>query len=197
MQPRLSQQQLVLLALLLCLAAVLRVANLDNVTLRTPDERVYTRQANAWLQSGQPGIRALVEEYQRDPDARLYPPPTRVGMIRLVAATMRWTGRNDEAVGAIISCFASIASLYMVALIGIRFLPTWAALAGLLLYAVFPAALTIARRTWSDALVELAGLLLVWLACEITRDSRRRIWYLLFAVVGSASITIKESMPVP
>ena len=197
MRVNLSPQQLLLMVLLLFLAGLLRVGNLDNVTSRTPDERVYTRQANIWLQSGQAGFRALVEEYEHDPEVRYYPTPTRAGMIRLVAWAMRWTGRNDETVGAVVSCAASIASLYMVALIGIRFLPPWASLAAVLFYAVFPATLATARRTWTDALVELAGLMLLWLTCEIIRDSRRRTWYLLFAAVGSASITVKESMPVP
>ncbi len=191
-----SLQQLVLMAILLSLAATLRVANLDNVTSRTPDERVYTHQANVWLQSGRAGLRSLVETYKRD-TAKDHPLPTRAGMIRVVAMMMKWTGRNDESVGAIVSCAGSIISLYVMALIGIRFLPPWAALAGVLLYGVFPPALAIARRTWSDALVELAGLLLVWLTCEITRNSRRRVWYLLFAAVGSVSIAVKESMLVP
>jgi len=38
---------------------------------------------------------------------------------------------------------------------------------------------------WTDALVELAGLLLIWLVCEIARDSKRLIWYPLFALIGS------------
>jgi 4-amino-4-deoxy-L-arabinose transferase-like glycosyltransferase len=193
----LSRAQLVAIAAVLSLAGGLRVVNLANVISRTPDERVYTEQANVWLQSGQPGLQSLVETYKRDPVARYYPMPTRAGMIRLVAMMMKWTGRNDESVGAIVSCAASIISLYVMALMGIRFLPPWAALAGLLLYSVFPPALVIARRTWSDSLVELAGLLLVWLTCEITRNSGRRVWYLLFAAVGSASIAVKESMPVP
>lgn len=194
---RLSLQQLVLMAIILTIGEGLRVANLGNVASRTPDERIYTQQANVWRQSGQPGIRALVETYRRDSVARLYPMPTRAGMIRLVAMMMSLTGRNDEAVGAVLSCAASIGSLYILALIGIRFFPVWAAVAGLIFYSVFPAALAIARRTWADALVELSSLLLLWLACEITRNPGRRLWYLLFAGVGSASIAVKESMPVP
>ena len=85
----------------------------------------------------------------------------------------------------------------VLALIGIRFLPPWAAVAAMLLYAVLPADLAIARRTWTDALVELAGLLLIWFACEITREPERRVWLLLSALVGALSLTVKESMPVP
>ena len=185
------------MAVLVCVAATLRLANLRNVVSPTPDESVYTYQANTWLQSGQAGMRALVDEYKADPETRLYPPPTRVGMIRLVAALMKWTGKYDEGVGAKISCAASLGSLMVFALIGLRFLPAWAALAGMLFYAVLPADLAIARRTWTDALVEFFGLLLIWIVCEITRNSKSRIWFLLFAVVAGVGLLFKESMPVP
>lgn len=185
------------MAVLVCLAALLRLTNLGNVNSRTPDERVYTYQAKTWLESGPAGLRSMIEEYKSDAETRLYPPPTRVGMIRLVADLMRWTGRYDESVGARISCAASLASVLVLAWIGLRFLPPWAAATGMLLYAVLPADLAIARRTWTDALVELAGLLLIWFVCEITRQPERRFWYLLFALVGSLSLLVKESMPVP
>jgi len=85
----------------------------------------------------------------------------------------------------------------VMAIIGIRFLPPWAGCAAMLFYVVFPAELAIARRTWTDALVELAGLLLIWLVCEIARDSKRLIWYPLFALIGSLGLLVKESMPMP
>src|SRR5665213_2920235 len=162
-------RHLILMVVLVCFAAGLRLINLGNVNSRTPDERVYTYQAKTWLDSGPAGMRSQIDEYKNDAETRLYPPPTRVGMIRLVAELMRWTGKYDESVGARISCAASIASLVVLALIGLRFLPAWAALAGMLFYAVFPADLAIARRTWTDAIVELAGLLLIYFVCEITR----------------------------
>ncbi len=188
---------LILMAVLVCMAAGLRLANLGNVNSPTPDERVYTYQAKTWLDSGPNGMRGMIDEYKSDAETRLYPPPTRVGMIRLVADLMRWTGRYDESVGARISCAASIGSVLVLALIGIRFLPLWAAIPAMLFYAVLPADLAIARRTWTDALVELAGLLLIWFVCEITRDPERRFWYPLFALVGSLGMLVKESMPVP
>ncbi len=163
-----------------------RIANLGNVNARTPDERVYRSQADAWRQQGVAGLRSLVAGYERDPEARLYPPPTRVGMIRLVAAAMSITGRDDESAGAVLSCAASIGSLLMLALIGFRFFPQWAAVCGLLFYAVSPPELVIARRAWTDAVVELIGLGMVYFACEITRDSRRWSAYAGFRDRGRA-----------
>ena len=56
--------------------------------------------------------------------------------------------------------------------------------------------LAVSRRAWPDALVEFLGFSLVYVAAEITRDSARRIWYLLFVVLGSLGIAVKESGPV-
>lgn len=188
---------MILIAILAFLAAGLRLANLNNVSTRSPDEKVYTWQAKTWVDQGLPGLRDIVADYNTDPESKLYPPPSRVGMIRLVAAVMKATGKYDESVGAWISCVASIGSVVVLAIIAFRFLPIWAAAAGMLFYSVFPGALAIARRTWTDALVEFAGLLLIWFVCEIARNSKQRIWYLLFALVGSLSLLVKESMPVP
>ena len=193
----LMSRQWILMAILMLAGAWLRLANFGNVVTRTPDERVYTWQARTWLESGQAGMRSMVAEYKADAETKFYPPPTRVGMIRLVAAMMQWTGRSDESVGARISCAASIGSLLVLALIGMRFLPPWTGQVSLLFYAVLPAELAVSRRTWTDAMVELAGLLLIWFVCEITRDPARRFWYLLFALVSGVSILVKESMPVP
>jgi hypothetical protein len=187
----------VLMAALLCLAAGLRLANLGNVSSRTPDERVYTKFANLWLESGAAGLETQVAAYQADAEARLYPTPTRVGMIRLIAGVMALSGRRDELPGASISCAASIASAFVLALLGLRFFPPWAAAAALLFFAVSPADLAIARRAWPDAMVELQGVLLAWIACEIACGSRRhvRTFIVLLAAVGSAGVTIKESTP--
>lgn len=190
-------RQLILVAVLVCLGAALRLGNLGNERARTPDERVYTHQARMWLENGPAGIRSLVEQYKSDPNVRLYPAPVRVGMIRLLAAAIEWTGHNDESAFAMISCAASIGSLLVLALLATRFLPAWAGLAALLFYVTLPAELAIARRTWPDSLLELAGLLLVYFMCEIARDSKPRIWYLLFAIVGALGILVKESMPLP
>ena len=109
---------------------------------------------------------------------------------------MRLTGGRDERVGAYLSCAASIGSLFVLALIGVRFFPSWATFFALLFFAVSPMELAVSRRAWPDALVEFLGFSLVYVAAEITRDSARRIWYLLFVVLGSLGIAVKESGPV-
>jgi 4-amino-4-deoxy-L-arabinose transferase-like glycosyltransferase len=193
---RATQLGIATIGVLLCLGTVLRVANLSNVRSRSPDERVYTAQAKALLEKGQAGLRSLVAGFQQDPAARRYPPPTRLGYLWPLAAAMRLTGGRGERVGAYLSCAASIGSLFILALIGVRFFPSWATFFALLFFAVSPMELAVSRRAWPDALVEFLGLSLVYVAAEITRDSARRIWYLLFVVLGSLGIAVKESGPV-
>ena len=195
------RKHLLLVVVLFGLGTFLRFINLNNVTWRTPDEKVYTWQARTWIKSGAPGLRSMVAEYKADADTRLYPPPTRVGMIRLVAALLRASGRSDDGAGAVISCLASVGSLFMVALIAVRFAPPWAGAAAVLFYSVLPAELAVSRRTWTDALIELAVLLLIWLSCEITKENRKVpagiSWYPAFALISALALTVKESMPVP
>jgi len=181
------------IAALLCLGAALRLANLSNVSARTPDERVYTIQGSVLLNGGHAGLRSLVSKFQQDPVLRLFPPPTRLGYTWPLAAAMRLTGKMDESVGAYLSCAASIGSLFILALIGVRFFPFWATLFALVFFAVSPMELAISRRAWVDAPVEFLGLSLVYVAAEITRDSGRRIWYVAFVGLGSLGIAVKES----
>src|SRR5207245_9437293 len=112
---------------LLFLGAVLRVANLSNVSSRSPDERVYRSQAKILLQRGQAGLRSMIAEFQQDRIARLYQPPTRLGYVWPLAAAMGLTGRLDESVGAYLSCVASIGSVFILAMIGGCCFPLWAA----------------------------------------------------------------------
>src|SRR5665213_948694 len=182
---------------LVALAIALRLANFNNVTARTPDEHVYTQQAKAWLSNGHAGLLANMADYESNPATRQYPAPTRVGMIRLVAAAMKWTGRGDDGAGAIVSCAASIASAALLALLGLRFFPPPAVLFALLFNAVSPMQLTMARRAWPDSPVEMLGLTMVYAACEISAGSRRLLWYILFAIAAGAGITIKEYTILP
>src|SRR5919197_2281773 len=171
------QLQLAALVVLLAVGVGLRLANLGNVSSRTPDERVYTYQANVLLHPGTAGLRALVTEYQRDPVVRQYPTPTRAGYLWLLTTVMRITGSTDVSVGAGISCVASIGSLLVLFLIGVRFFPPWAMLFAGLFFAISPAELWLARRSLQDALLEFLGLALILVAGEINRNSRRYVWY--------------------
>ena len=189
--------RLALIAALILAGAGLRLGNMSNVTSRTPDERVYTTHAKAWNASGEAGLRALTANYLASADAKLYPKPTRVGMARLVAFAIRATGRGDESAGAWVSCLASIASLIALAWIGVRFFPLPAALTALLLFAVFPGELAMARRARADAPAEYFCLLVILVGCEIMRSPRRYWLYPAFGFFGAVGISVKEATLLP
>jgi hypothetical protein len=186
----------ILVAVLLSVGIGIRLSNLRIPTGRSPDETNYTKQANTLRQDGVAGLRSIALEYQSDPAARLAGPPTRLGYLAILAATVRLTGKMDETAGAVLSCAASIGTLIIVALIGVRFFPPWATLFALLFLAVSPAELELARRAWSDALVGFLGLSLVYVSCEITVNPTRRIWHVVFVLLGSLGVFVKEFGPI-
>ncbi|MFC1658627.1 ArnT family glycosyltransferase [Candidatus Omnitrophota bacterium] len=177
----------------LVLGAALRIYNLNNVNSRSPDERIYTYQARTIAQHGQEGIKLLVNEYNKNKKFWIYPPPTRVGYLWLLATVMKMTNRPDEAAGAYISCFFSISSLILLIAMGLRFFGPWITLYALTFMSVSPMSLAIARRCWTDAMSGCLGLSLVYFCCEITRSTRRIIWYILLILTGSYCILVKES----
>ena len=184
----------ILLLLTLALGTLLRIHNLGNVPGRSPDESVHTYQANTILREGSiMGTRKLVREYNGDSRQWMYPKPIRIGYLWPLAGIMKITGRNDVALGANLSSFFSILSLVIVMTLGLRFFNKWVALYALLFMSVSPIALAISRRTWSDAMLECLGLLLVYLSCEIIRKPNKVILYLPFTVVGACAALVKES----
>jgi len=183
-----------LLAVIFAAGVLLRLYNLAGVSARSPDENVHTFQANIILQEGPvKGVRKLVESYNSDKEQWLYPKPIRIGYIWPTAALMKVLNRKDPAAGAYASCIFSICSLAVLSIFGLRFFNKWIALYAVTFMSVSPIPLAIARRTWSDAMLGCLGLLLIYLSCEIIRTKDKLIWYLLFAIVGSYSVTVKES----
>jgi hypothetical protein len=180
------------LVLLFLVGAMVRIANLD-IDMRSPDERIYTAQSQAALVNGIQGTRQAVEAFYKNPQLWLYPPPTRIVYTWLVAASMKLTGARNETAGSWVSCLASIAILLLAIATGLRFFGPWPTVAGTLFLAVFPPELVIARRCWSDAPVELAGLAMMYCACVIWSGTRRSYPYVLLPLVGSAAVLVKET----
>jgi len=177
----------------LALGVGLRINNLDNITRRSPDEEIYTQEAKAIVLEGGEGIKLLIREYNLNKELWIYPPPIRVGYLWLLASVMKMTKRTDEKVGAYVSCTFSIISLLLLIVMGLRFFNPWIALSALLFTTVSPMDLAIARRTWQDAMLGCVGLSLIYFCCELTRNTHKIIWYILFVIVGSYCILIKES----
>jgi hypothetical protein len=169
----------------------LRVANLD-VGRRSPDEYVYTGQARAVLSGGIAGTRALVDQFVKTPSLWLYPPPTRVAYLFSLAAAMKVTSIADFAAGSYVSCLASVLALGWGIWLAVRFFGPRPAVPGAMFLAAFPSELAIARRCWSDAVVGLTGVAMLYCTLEIW-NGRKRWPCIVLPVVGSAAILVKET----
>lgn len=182
-----------LLLAVFALGVYLRVVNLNNVTMRSPDEGVYTYQARMISAEGPiAGTRALVREYNGAPQLWIYPPPTRIGYDWLLGWIMKISGLNTEKTGAYLSFTASILSLILAAVIGLRFFNPLTTLFALLFMAVSPMDLAVSRRSWQDALFGFLGLAMVYYVLEITKDAKRLLWYILLLATGMYIVLVKE-----
>ena len=182
-----------LLILLFLFGITLRVNNTVGIPKRSPDERIYTDQAIAISQYGSEGMSYLIKTYNANKEFWIYPPPTRIGYLLPLATLMKISSNMTEEVGSYLSCLFSIISLLLLIILGFKFFNRWITLYALILMCVSPMSLAIARRAWQDSMMGCLGLFLVYLSCEITRAPRKLFLYIIFIVVGSYSILVKES----
>src|SRR5689334_10097064 len=140
------------LLVIFALGVVLRVKHVNTVRLRTNDEVLYTNDA------------VMIYYYGLDDQITV---ARKAAYVRLLAGVMRITGLEGPEAGSWLSCAASVGSLALIAFVGARFLPPWAAIYATLTMALSLLDLVISRRCWQDALMELFGLMLVWSAIEI------------------------------
>jgi tetratricopeptide (TPR) repeat protein len=180
-------------AVLFVVAVILRWDALQSIKKRTPDERVYASYAAAVVRSGPGAIGSLVNNYNANKGQWIYPPPTRVGYICLVAAVERITGASAERAGAWLSFAFSLLTFLVVAVIGWRYFNRWAVLCGLALLVVSPVELALAGRAWQDAMVGGLGALVLYLALEKAHRPNSLYWSLGFCLVGFFFLLIKES----
>ncbi len=187
---------ILLLAVEILLGIAIRIHFFDPAIARSPDERTYTRQANIVLAQGTAGFHFLGQELARNPPlVSRYPSPLRVGYITLLVAFMRITGDNSILAGAQLSIAFSIASLFLIALTGYRFLSPTVAVVATLFCAVFPFDLTIYRRTWQESLISLLTISFLALATLVaqTGSARRLVYLIVFALLGVLALTTKEN----
>lgn len=185
----------VLTIMLILIAGIsLRAANFKNVSARTGDERTYTKQAKVILDEGfVNGTRMLVKEFNSNRGLWIYPSPARIGYDWLLASLMKLFKSTDIALGSYISIVASVFTLILVCVISIRFFDPVVALFSTLFMSASAAQITIARRTWQDALFTLIGLFTLYCSMEIVRAPKRIIWYILYLMAAGYLLLVKES----
>jgi hypothetical protein len=183
------------LVVLVCAGAALRWSHTLRVGYRTPDERTYVAQARTLSEEGVDGMRERVQRYLNDSVERLYPPPSRIGHIGLVAASMRVSGWTDARAGSLLSTLTSVASLAVVAIVCAQLFSPTVAVASVAVFALFPPELAVALRAWGDAPMGLIGVLLLALALPLARGQWHPARLVAFALVGALGVVLKESAP--
>jgi tetratricopeptide (TPR) repeat protein len=178
---------------LIAAAIAFRWNAVQSINKRTPDERVYAVDADAVAQSGVGAIRGLVNDFITTREQWIYPPPTRVGYICLVAAIEKITGTLAEKSAVFLSFAFSCLTFFLTAVIGLRFFDRWPVLLGLAFLAVSPIELALAGRGWQDAIVGGLGILLLYLAMEKSIRLTWRWWDVFFWLVAFLFLLIKES----
>jgi tetratricopeptide (TPR) repeat protein len=181
------------LILLSVWAIIFRWDAMQSIKKRTPDERVYASYADSVVKSGPAAIRSLVDNYNQVKTQWIYPPPTRVGYICLVAALEKISGAAAVKVGAFLSFVFSLLTLLATVAIGWRYFNRWAMLCGLALLVVSPVELALAGRSWQDAIVGGLGTLVLYLALEMAHRPGSLWWSLGFYAAGFFFLLIKES----
>jgi 4-amino-4-deoxy-L-arabinose transferase-like glycosyltransferase len=169
------------------IGTALRLNHIGDVKARTPDEILYTREAQIISERGFSAVRELPGKIV--PDHQLIGKAT---YLLLLASAMNISHVYDDRIGAWVSCLASVLSLAALAAIGLRFLSGWAVVYATLALAFCPLALAAARRCWQEALVEVLGVLMLWCACEVIGDHSRRLGYAGIFIVGGSAVLLKQ-----
>jgi len=166
---------------------------LGDVEKRSPDEDTYTDFAARIADKGIGTTPTLFAEFVQKSDQQNYPAPTRLTYFVLEAAVMRIAEIRDASAGVAISFILSCLSLVLLAWIGIRFFNPWVALSAVTFMAFSVGELAMARRAWQDSAFGFLGLLMMYVACEIASNPRRRAWYPAFLALGTISLLTKQT----
>jgi len=184
---------LLFVALMIAVGIALRCTHLTDVNSRSPDERTYTYFAQQIATRGFSAVPDLFKIYVSREELWDYPPPVRITYPVIAAAVMEVTGWRSFDATVAVSFVSSCLSLLVLAWIGLRFFNPWIALAAVTFLAVSVGELGSARWAWQDCTFGLFGLLLMYATCELTRDPRKPLWYLMLFVLGTLSLLTKQT----
>lgn len=171
----------------------LRSIHLNDVTSRSPDEKVYTYYAKQIAERGVAVIPDLYFQYVTQKEFWDVPPPTRITTVGLNAVVMKIWGVRDERAGVLVSWLSNCFSLVLLSWIGVRFFNPWIALAAVVFMTFSLIDLGMARRAWQDATFGLLSLVLVYVTCEIAATPNRMSWYPVFFFTGMLGLLTKQS----
>jgi hypothetical protein len=175
------------------LALYLRTLHLTDTPTRSPDERLYTSFALQIARDGLGAYRAIFASYASDPSQWIYPSPTRITHVLLFAGVMKVTGASSAQAGAAVSWFLGIASVFVLARLGRRFIGAGVGVLAALLLAIYVVELELARRAWGESTASFLTLLLVYATLALDADPGSRRWRAAFFALGTLCVFSKET----
>ncbi|MGD9153683.1 MAG: hypothetical protein PVG30_08565 [Gammaproteobacteria bacterium] len=159
-----------------------------------PDEMIYGYRAyQISLHGRAASIRSAKQDIQNK-KMQLYPPPTRIGYLVPLAGIMKVSHQYNLLPGVLLSFFASVGSLLLLIIFGLRFFNRWTTLIALTVYAVCPIAVMLAGRALQDSLAGFLGLLILYFSSETISNQSKKIWPILLILVGNYTLLIKTPL---
>jgi 4-amino-4-deoxy-L-arabinose transferase-like glycosyltransferase len=181
---------IIALGCLVLAGLVVRVLLHHGVTYSPADEQTYATYSCEIAQDGPGVIAGQVSTYLGDPQARLFPPPTRWGLLLPDAAAAAVAGCGPASV-AWVSTLAGIALLVLVAVFTWRRFSPAVALVATAFVASSPLQLHLGRRALGDELVALIAMAAFW-AILAYSERRTRLRWLLAVALLLAGFATKE-----
>ncbi len=182
-----------LIALLLTGIALFLRLQPVQIAQRSPDEYNYIYYAEQTVDSPFEAPRSLVQEYNRDPQKWIYPPPLRIGYYYTLAAIMTLFHIKAEAAGVELSGVCSSLELIFMVLLGMRYLSRWTVLIAAALLSVCPPDLFMAHRVWQDGVTGGAGMILLWLCVKVAECRKAGWWLAALWCYSLCFLLIKET----
>ncbi len=164
-----------------------------QIAQRSPDEYYYAYYARQTVNSPFEAPRLLVQEYNRDPQKWIYPPPLRIGYYYTLAALMLVFHIDAESAGVALSGVSSVLELIFMVLLGMRYLNRWTVLIAAALQSVSAADLFMAHRIWQDGVTGAAGMILLWLCMNVAENSRAGLWLAALWCYSLYFLVLKET----
>jgi len=180
----------VALGCLILVGLVARVLLHHGVAYSPADEQVYATYSCQIGQDGPGVIHDQVAAYLGDPQLRLFPPPTRWGLLLPDALVATMTGCGPATV-AWVSTAAGIAMVILVAVFTWRRFSPAVALVATAFVASSPLQLHLGRRALGDELVALIAMAAFW-AILAYSERRTRLRWLLAVGLLLAGFATKE-----
>lgn len=155
------------------------------------DEGYYYHYAKTVSEEGVSALPPLIKWYGADKEARKYPTPARVGYIFITALWLKIFGASFSALG-LFSFFCFLLFLATTYYFCQKYFGLDIALLLTVLLSSSPLILSMSRRALCDSAVNFLSSVTLWIFLDFLL-SRKRITYVIFLILLTLSILVKES----